>query len=177
MPWCWERLRAGGEGANKGWDGWMASLINGHRFEWTPGIGDGQGGLVCCSSWGCKESDTTERLNWTELKRILVKSQIHVQVSQCHTVQPKMIYNIQFVVNLLATMQIPEFCAGWFWFSLFVYYLFIGSLSGLVWCLLTGIKENMKHEIKFFFFLNLYESKNLLFYISVRSRRLAFSYL
>ena len=33
-------------------------------FEWTPGVGDGQGGLACCNSWGCKESDTTERLNW-----------------------------------------------------------------------------------------------------------------
>ena len=32
-------------------------------FEGTPGVGDGQGGLVCCNSWGCKESDTTERLN------------------------------------------------------------------------------------------------------------------
>ena len=36
------------------------------EFEWTPGVGDGQGGLACCNSWGCKESDTTERLNWTE---------------------------------------------------------------------------------------------------------------
>ena len=42
---------------------------NGQGFGWTPGIGDGQGGLVCCGSWGRKESDTTERLNWTELKR------------------------------------------------------------------------------------------------------------
>ena len=33
----------------------------------TPGVGDGQGGLACCSSWGHKESDTTERLNRTEL--------------------------------------------------------------------------------------------------------------
>ena len=41
--------------------------LNGHEFGWTPGSGDGQGGLTCCSSWGCKESDTTERLNWTEL--------------------------------------------------------------------------------------------------------------
>ena len=39
---------------------------NGHGFGWTPGVGDGQGGLVCCGSWGRKESDTTERLNWTE---------------------------------------------------------------------------------------------------------------
>ena len=37
-----------------------------HEFGWTPGVNDGQGGLVCCDSWGRKESDTTERLNWTE---------------------------------------------------------------------------------------------------------------
>ena len=40
--------------------------LNGHEFEWTPGVGDGQGGLVCCDSWGRQESETTERLNWTE---------------------------------------------------------------------------------------------------------------
>ena len=45
--------------------GWHHRL-NGHEFGWTPGGGDGQGGLVCCGSWGRKESDTTERLNWTE---------------------------------------------------------------------------------------------------------------
>ena len=39
---------------------------DGHEFEWTPGVGDGQGGLACCDSWGHKESDTTEQLNWTE---------------------------------------------------------------------------------------------------------------
>ena len=42
--------------------GWCHRL-NGHQLEWTPGIHDGQGGLACCSSLGCKESDTTERLN------------------------------------------------------------------------------------------------------------------
>ena len=41
--------------------------LNGSEFEWTPGVGDGQGGLACCDSWGRKKSDTTERLNWTEL--------------------------------------------------------------------------------------------------------------
>ena len=41
--------------------------LNGHEFGWTPGAGDGQGGLTCYSSWGHKESDTTEWLNWTEL--------------------------------------------------------------------------------------------------------------
>ena len=36
--------------------------LDGHGFGWTPGVGDGQGGLACCDSWGCKESDTTEQL-------------------------------------------------------------------------------------------------------------------
>ena len=45
--------------------GWHHRL-DGHEFEWTPGVGDGQGGLVCFDSWGCKVSDSTERLNWTE---------------------------------------------------------------------------------------------------------------
>ena len=49
--------------------GWHHRL-NGHEFEWTPGVGDGQGGLMCCDSWGRKESDTTERLNWTELNPV-----------------------------------------------------------------------------------------------------------
>ena len=44
---------------------------SGHGFGWTPGVGDGQGGLVCCGSWGLKESDMTEQLNWTEQQQIL----------------------------------------------------------------------------------------------------------
>ena len=42
--------------------------LNGHEFEQAPGVGDGQGSLLCCSPCGCKESDMTERLNQTELK-------------------------------------------------------------------------------------------------------------
>ena len=42
--------------------GWFSQL-NGHEFEQAPGVGDGQGGLACCSPWGRKESDTTEQLN------------------------------------------------------------------------------------------------------------------
>ena len=45
-----------------GWHHWL----DGRESEWTPGDGDGQGGLACCDSWGRKESDMTERLNWTE---------------------------------------------------------------------------------------------------------------
>ena len=46
-----------------GWHHWL----DGHESEWTPGVSDGQGGLACYDSWGRKESDTTEWLNWTEL--------------------------------------------------------------------------------------------------------------
>ena len=63
-PWCWERLKAGGEGDNRGWNGWMISLT---LWTWVwaiPGVGDGQGSLACCSPWGRKESYTTEWLNW-----------------------------------------------------------------------------------------------------------------
>ena len=63
-PWCWEGLGAGGEGDNRGWDGWMDHWLDGCESEWTPGVGDGQGGLACCDSWGHKELDTTELLNW-----------------------------------------------------------------------------------------------------------------
>ena len=49
-----------------GWHHWLA----GPESEWTPGVGDGQGGLACCDSWGRKESDMTEQLNWTELTQV-----------------------------------------------------------------------------------------------------------
>ena len=45
----------------KSW--FLTMALNGHGFWWTLGVGDGQGGLACCSSWGLKELDTTERLN------------------------------------------------------------------------------------------------------------------
>ena len=45
------------------WHHWL----NAHEFEEAPGVGDGQGSLVCYSPWGCKDLDMTEQLNWTEL--------------------------------------------------------------------------------------------------------------
>ena len=54
-----------GEGDDRGWDGWHHQL-NGHEFEQSLGVGDGQGSLVCCNPGGYKELDTTEQLNWIE---------------------------------------------------------------------------------------------------------------
>ena len=46
-----------------GWHHWL----DGRESEWTPGVGDGQGGLACCDSWGHKETDTIEQLIWPDL--------------------------------------------------------------------------------------------------------------
>ena len=66
-PWCWERLKAGGEGTTEDemvrWHHWL----DGHEFEQVLGVGDRQGGLACYSPWGHKESGMTEWPNWTEL--------------------------------------------------------------------------------------------------------------
>ena len=66
-PWCWERFSTRGEGDDRGWDDLMASPTqwtwvwkNSGSWWWT-------GGLACCNSWGPKESDTIEGLNWTEI--------------------------------------------------------------------------------------------------------------
>ena len=70
-PWCWERLKAGRKEDDRGWDGWMASLI---QWTWVwIGFGSwwctGQS-MVCCSSWVWKELDMTEWLNWTEILKL-----------------------------------------------------------------------------------------------------------
>ena len=61
-----------------GWHHWLS----GHGFGWTPGVGDGQGGLACCGSWGHKESDTTvTKLNWIESTSVFLPGEFHGQKS------------------------------------------------------------------------------------------------
>ena len=77
--WCWERLKAGREGDNRGQDGWMASLTQWMRVwassrRWWS--------LACCSPWGHKESDITEQ-EWDLRKLRLVMSQNHVTTWSC----------------------------------------------------------------------------------------------
>ena len=59
----WQEEKGTTEDEMAGWH----HRLDGHGFEYIPGVGDGQGGLACCDSWGCKEWDTGELLNWTEL--------------------------------------------------------------------------------------------------------------
>ena len=60
---------------------WLDGITDwdGHGFGWTPGVGDGQGGVACCSLWGHKESDMTEQLNWTELNYVRIKTETNHQ--------------------------------------------------------------------------------------------------
>ena len=69
--WKWEE-KGTTEDEMVGWHHWLI----GHEFGWTPGVGDGQGSLACCSAWGQKESDMTEQLNWTEWYAIREKNSI-----------------------------------------------------------------------------------------------------
>ena len=62
-PWCWERLRAEGEKVSEDEMAGQYHRCNEHELGQTPGDGEGQGGLACCSSCGCKELNTTEQLN------------------------------------------------------------------------------------------------------------------
>ena len=62
-PSCWERLKAGGEGDDRGWEVACHHRLSGHEFEQTSGDGEGQGSLMCCSPWGHKEWDKTEWMN------------------------------------------------------------------------------------------------------------------
>ena len=76
----WGRRRRGRQRMEMaGWHHWL----DGHEFEWTPGVGDGQGGLACCNSWGHKELDTTERLNWQT--KCLCSPQIQMLKTWCPT--------------------------------------------------------------------------------------------
>ena len=63
----WVQKKGMTEDEMAGWHHWL----DGHEFEWTPRVGVGQGTLVCCDTWGHKESNTTEKLKWTELNWVL----------------------------------------------------------------------------------------------------------
>ena len=106
-PWCWERLREGGEGDDRGWDGWMASLT---QWTWVwvnPGSLWWTGSLVCCCSWSLKESDTTEWLNWTELFMKDIRPASHlinpVQTFHCVSVEQIPEYSNQVPPGFFST--------------------------------------------------------------------------
>ena len=118
-PWCWERLKARGEGDDRGWDGWMASPT---QWTWvwaTPGEGEGQGNLVCCSPWCRTESGMTEQLNNKLNRMVLLKyfwnffknlwDQLHRYV-WAHKLSEKIYIIIYFVVTAFWAQLSKKIC-------------------------------------------------------------------
>ena len=68
-PWCWERLKAGGEGMTEDHKVGCHHQLDGREFDQALGVGDGQGSLAWCCPWGHKELDMTEWLKWAELSK------------------------------------------------------------------------------------------------------------
>ena len=98
-----------------GWHHWL----DGRESEWTPGVDDGQGGLVCCDSWGRKESATTERLNWTEsYKTTGCEWSLYSQSQSCQT-----------SVSALRCVSLPEMIIAYLLSQHFPWELHPKSLS------------------------------------------------
>ena len=102
--------------------GWHHRL-DGHEFEWTPGVGDGQGGLACCDSWGHRESDTTERLNWTEefINNGVLVSGVQQKDSVIYHTCISILFQILFPVRFLQNIkQSYLYCLVFLTFSIIV---------------------------------------------------------
>ena len=95
--------------------GWHHRL-NGHGFGWTPGVGDGQGSLACCSSWGCRELDMTEWLNWTESTETTF---VEITPKICMSPNPS-----------LVSQPLLDFCALWDTVHHCLLYLFMTTACG-----------------------------------------------
>ena len=99
-----------------GWHHWL----NGHEFEQAPGVGDGQGGLACCSPWGHKESDMTEGLNWTELKNLAWRFRLTADyvlrefvIYVCHRYRYHCITDLGLFCKEIHPMEWSNLCRCW----------------------------------------------------------------
>ena len=103
---CGQEEKETTEDEMAGWHHWL----DGRESEWTPGVGDGQGGLTCCDSWGRKQLDTTEPLNWSELnwmQKKIYKSQVIAQRVLANSMYPCKSTNNQFINQNNMDTSIP----------------------------------------------------------------------
>ena len=102
--------------------------LNGHEFEWAPGIGDGQGNLACYSSWGHKELDLAEQLNWTEVNLVpclCVGLSLHQVSSSKQDQDFCIVFFSVVVVPVLAFHVAPDI-----WWSGMVHWHFVHIRAG-----------------------------------------------
>ena len=88
-----------------GWHHWL----DGHESEWTPGVRDEQGGLASCDPWGHKESDTTERLNWTELREWSYLENVYTSISDSSAFPKPSLCSWKFSVHVLLKPSLKNF--------------------------------------------------------------------
>ena len=120
----WGQEKGTTEDEMAGWHHWL----DGHEFEWIPGVGDGQGGLACCDSWGRKESDTTERLNWTALYTFSDVDFYFVAVDIAISIFHSLKWHFQLGFTSLGTVTFVGWSSIW---QLLIVLIFLGRLSHL----------------------------------------------
>ena len=125
-----------------GWHHWLY----GHEFGWTPGVGDGQGGLVCCNSWGRKESDTTEQQNWTELNWRLDKT-LHMDITRWSTPKSDWLYSLQPKMEKFYTVNKNK-TKNCLWLRSWTPYC---QIQKIAWCCSNNWTKNYQMIQKFYF--------------------------
>jgi len=97
---------------------WWHHQLNGHGFGWTPRVGDGQRGLLCCGSWCRKESDTTDKLKWLPLSLSVKISPVFPFVSASLNLSASVIYyDLEGVIlwGSITVECVPQSAGGWGW--------------------------------------------------------------
>ena len=132
-PDSWERLKAGGEGDDRRWDGWMASPTNWHEIEQTLGGSKGQGSLAYCSPWDRKKPDMTEWLNKNNnsISNISVSNVYFVTNKDCFAYVP--IGNMVLPWLLIKRNPSSSFCCSFFSLSDLFGIKLVSFLSSSSW--------------------------------------------
>ena len=94
--------------------GWHEKF-NGHEFEQGPGVSDGQGSLVCCSPWGCKVSDSNERLNWTISSMAMMPAR---EISLVGLIFSCLLYKLEMQSEWIRGTEVKLLTQDWVWFQL-----------------------------------------------------------
>ena len=124
-------------------------------FGWSPGVGDGQGGLACCGLWGCKESDMTERLNQTELIYIYTHTHMLIYMYVCIYTHKLIYLSIYIYPSLYIykfSMNYIVLCLPWlkYWRSMIsemIYERWMWLWVKLIWALSSIFKINIQGNV------------------------------